>query len=999
MEGLEFEQDSPKGNDMEVSSRMLHCEDGHKESSEGNDLDETASTLHSEEGDLESPRRSDVEETPDVGNQRIPKGKYMEETTSLMPQVECEGDGTPTAGMKFFSENEAYHFYNGYAARLGFSIRKGGIRHNSKGEIRQRNFVCSKEGLKADYGYGELQKGYKLDTRTDCKACIRLTVTDGVWEVTRFNLEHNHELAEPEQRKYLRSTRKFFEASPITSMVSTETVCHAQVEAVILPSVGMKVYSEGEAYSLYNVYATHTGFSIRKGGNRHNSKGELRQRNYVCSKQGLRVDDEPYRVRKVNRLETRTNCKARIRFTITDGVWEVTHFSPEHNHELVGPEQRKYLRSGRRISQANNVGIGASTDNDCKGQMKTNSCLTEEVGFPGLNGHNLLHTERKHIIRAGDAQNAIDHFKRKQAEDAMFFYSVQVDDNNRLINFFWRDGRSRIDYDCFGDVILFDNGSRTDKYSSVFVLFVGVNHHGKYVLFGCAILSDETLGSLTWLFETFLESMGNQQPKTIFTNQCQRTAVVIEKVFPRTCHHLDLWHIQECTIQQLSDIYADPEFKTKFNKCLYGCHKETEFQSTWNELIGEFSLADNEWFKQLYDIRGKWCPTFSADTFSANMRSIRRSDSKKSIFDHTSCTTTNLAQFVDQYEEITKKMRLEELEDDVRCNQGVPTRASRNSAMLKQAADVYTTEIFKLFQEEMVESLSIVMSEHSSNGMLHIYELTDEDYKGGHTVRFNSDSCATACSCKMFESMGLLCRHALRVLNMRNVTKIPAQYILKRWTKSARKATPLTAQDEFSYDNVKSSRSLLRTRLMHKAFCAVEKSLMTTKGYEIADALLDQIIEQVEEHTTTTLDVDNDNGGREYAHDESKNDINDKHCLLESTPILDTSHSKQKSQSQKKKKRKASKPDIHPGQDKQQIVIGPSSVMFPSQQIPTFFRPSFHPPMIGMDTNPYTLPTFPQGHFPPWVLSNFRPASPLVKTDQMPHTSQDSSTSNTANHT
>ena len=37
----------------------------------------------------------------------------------------------------------------------------------------------------------------------------------------------------------------------------------------------------------------------------------------------------------------------------------------------------------------------------------------------------------------------------------MFFYSMQVDQDNRMTNFFWRDGRSKLDYDSFGDVIFY----------------------------------------------------------------------------------------------------------------------------------------------------------------------------------------------------------------------------------------------------------------------------------------------------------------------------------------------------------------------------------------------------------------------------------------------------------------------------------------------------------------------------------------------------------------
>lgn len=48
---------------------------------------------------------------------------------------------------------------------------------------------------------------------------------------------------------------------------------------------------------------------------------------------------------------------------------------------------------------------------------------------------------------------------------------------------------------------------------------VGVNHHLKNTSFGCALLLDETVNSSIWLFDTFLEAMGNGAPKTIFIDQ------------------------------------------------------------------------------------------------------------------------------------------------------------------------------------------------------------------------------------------------------------------------------------------------------------------------------------------------------------------------------------------------------------------------------------------------------------------------------------------------
>ena len=146
---------------------------------------------------------------------------------------------------------------------------------------------------------------------------------------------------------------------------------------------------------------------------------------------------------------------------------------------------------------------------------KSYSFLAKEVGgannlgFLRQDCHNFLRTVGKEIIEAGDGQSIINHFKKRQSEDPMFFYSMQVDQDNRMSNFFWRDGRSKLDYDSFGDVI-FDTTYRTNKYNLICAPFVGINHHWNNILFGCAFLINESIESFIWLFETFFIAMGGK---------------------------------------------------------------------------------------------------------------------------------------------------------------------------------------------------------------------------------------------------------------------------------------------------------------------------------------------------------------------------------------------------------------------------------------------------------------------------------------------------------
>lgn len=52
---------------------------------------------------------------------------------------------------------------------------------------------------------------------------------------------------------------------------------------------------------------------------------------------------------------------------------------------------------------------------------------------------------------------------------------------------------------------------------------------------------------------------------------------------------------------------------------------------------------------------------------------------------------------------------------------------------------------------------------------------------GGHIVTCIPSSEEVSCTCKGFEYLGVLCRHALRVLSLKNCFVVPDRYLLLRW--------------------------------------------------------------------------------------------------------------------------------------------------------------------------------------------------------------------------
>lgn len=65
-------------------------------------------------------------------------------------------------------------------------------------------------------------------------------------------------------------------------------------------------------------------------------------------------------------------------------------------------------------------------------------------------------SERNRRLKGIDISSTLNYFRERQVKDPSFFYAIEVDEENMAHNLFWIDGRSRMAYQNFGDVITFD---------------------------------------------------------------------------------------------------------------------------------------------------------------------------------------------------------------------------------------------------------------------------------------------------------------------------------------------------------------------------------------------------------------------------------------------------------------------------------------------------------------------------------------------------------------
>ncbi|XP_028065122.1 protein FAR1-RELATED SEQUENCE 5-like [Camellia sinensis] len=308
---------------------------------------------------------------------------------------------------------------------------------------------------------------------------------------------------------------------------------------------------DGEAF--YNAYAKAKGFSIRKSKFNTNKEGKVVSRLWLCSREGQRLPkylDRDAEKSRAPKALTRVGCKTqfRIRYNADageGGKYVVTHFVADHNHELAEQHCVMYLRSHRSLNSIDkaqamamcNVGVKTSQIMD---YMINQSGSYENVCFIRMDLYNHIQAERKAEVQDGDAQ----------------------------------DSKSWADYAKFGDVLIFDSTYRTNAYKKPFVMLAGVISHFRTTIFACVFLANETSETYIWVWETFMEAMGNKAPVSVLTNGDKAMREAFRRVFSDARHRLCNWHLGKNAV---SNVHING-FAHAFKQCMDMEMDETNFE-------------------------------------------------------------------------------------------------------------------------------------------------------------------------------------------------------------------------------------------------------------------------------------------------------------------------------------------------------------------------------------------------------------------------------------
>ncbi|KAL3511140.1 hypothetical protein ACH5RR_030541 [Cinchona calisaya] len=583
------------------------------------------------------------------------------------------------------------------------------------------------------------------------------------------------------------------------------------------------------------------GFGARMSKSHKDKTGKVLDRTFVCTREGKRAKDKRDLKVRAPRAETRCNCPAvmKVNCRLT-GRYRVIRFVAEHNHELSDPSMIHMFRAHRKM-----------TDNqEAEGYTATSSglWLNEKMDIDSIDDdfQNRLQSKRTVEMRLGDAGCMMEYLQNMQLEDPNFFYAIQVDKYDLLTNIFWVDAKMKADYAHFGDVVCFDTTYRRNKEGRPISLFVGVNHHKQNVIFGVVLLYDETARTFEWLFDTFVKVMG-RQPTTILTDEDEQIVKALSLQWPKTCHRLCVWQIHQQATIHLSGVFAKfEEFAKDLSRCMYDCEEEEEFTGSWHEMLNSYDLQDNEWLQRMFSIKERWALVYERGTFCADMSNIMRKEIINSFIKKHIGYKHNLVQFFQHFQKFLDNCRFKELTADFNASQSTPV-ISLPVQILKHAATVYTPEVFEQFKGELCKGYDCSMDACGETEGICEYKITPfgkQHYH--HLVTFHSLNESISCSCKKFESVGVLCSHALKVLSSRSIVRIPSQYILTRWTKKAKKGNVDAFGGSATEIDPKEMRGFRYKNLCQLYVQLVTKASETEKAHKIAKLGFWKILEEVE---------------------------------------------------------------------------------------------------------------------------------------------------------
>ncbi|XP_048560284.1 protein FAR1-RELATED SEQUENCE 5-like [Triticum urartu] len=168
------------------------------------------------------------------------------------------------------------------------------------------------------------------------------------------------------------------------------------------------------------------------------------------------------------------------------------------------------------------------------------------------------------------------------------------------------------------------------------------------------------------------------------------------------------------------------------------------------------------------------------------LRTTSRSESANSFFNRFIHRRLAFVEFWLRFDTALECQREEELMADNRSMHTTP-QLFTPWTMEKQGSEVFTYEVFEKFQLQVIAARDHCCVQGITQGVgLKTVTLRGRSGKV-REVSYDTTTMIANCPCKLFESIGIPCRHIIQVLRIENQNELPNYYIMKRWQKRCKR--------------------------------------------------------------------------------------------------------------------------------------------------------------------------------------------------------------------
>ncbi|XP_057770849.1 protein FAR1-RELATED SEQUENCE 5-like [Salvia miltiorrhiza] len=300
----------------------------------------------------------------------------------------------------------------------------------------------------------------------------------------------------------------------------------------VKPYVGQVFKCEADAFKFYRTYGYESGFDVRKGGAKKGKYDQVIYRYFYCQREGInptkRVETSKTQrkiVKRRRKPSTRNDCKARMTVRNQNGTeYVVTSLLEAHNHKLIAPECRHFMKYNRNVNAAHHMVMVKCAKVNI-GPMRAFRVFKElvgsyeDVGCTSNDFKNLSY-EMSCYPDGSDAQLLLDRFKTQRDLDDGFKCEYLLDDCQKVKSIFWCDSIGLKNYRIFGDAVSFDATYSTNRYSMIFAPFTGKDNHGGCVTFAAGLLNREDVSSYSWILYVAHHDEGGTKTTHIFEREC-----------------------------------------------------------------------------------------------------------------------------------------------------------------------------------------------------------------------------------------------------------------------------------------------------------------------------------------------------------------------------------------------------------------------------------------------------------------------------------------------